>query len=123
VLVRLITEGTVTGVVLGRGNTMFMAVNSAIAAFGSAAAGMAVAVGTGGAVNGAANVAALNPALGLIGQDFLVAFGAAQASYLEGVAETTALYGGIAASAAGTVGAYTGTEVAGVARLLAAGLV
>ena len=101
---------------------MFMAVNSAISAFGAAATGLAVAVGTGGTVNSAATMAALNPAMGLIGQDFLAAFGAAQASYLSSVAETAALYGGIAASAAGTVGAYTGAEAAGATRLLAAGL-
>lgn len=101
---------------------MFLALNSAITAFGATSAGLGVAVGTGGSVNAAANTAALNPALGLIGQDFLAAFGAAQASYLSSVAETAALYGGIAASAAGTVAAYTSTEAAGAARLLAAGL-
>ena len=75
-----------------------MAVNSAIAAFGAANAGIGAAVATAGSVDAAANVAALNPALGLIGQDFLAAFTAAQAVHVESVAELTALYGGIAAS-------------------------
>lgn len=99
---------------------MFMAINSAIAAFGAANAGISISVGTAGTVNAAANVAALNPALGLIGQDFLAAFTAAQTSYTTSVAELTALYGGIAASSAATVAAYGATEAAGAAGLLSA---
>ncbi|KXO96312.1 hypothetical protein AXK60_13500 [Tsukamurella pseudospumae] len=99
---------------------MFMAVNSAIAAFGAANAGIGVAVATAGSVDAAANVAALNPALGLIGQDFLAAFTAAQAVHVESVAELAVLYGGIAASSSATVAAYGATEVANVAGLTSA---
>ncbi len=98
----------------------FMAVNSAIGAFGAANTAIGVAVTTAGAVDAAANLAALNPALGLIGQDFVAAFAGAQASCLASVAELGVLHGGIAASAAGTVAAYAATEAAGVAGLLAA---
>lgn len=97
-----------------------MAVNSAIAAFGAANAGIGVAVATAGSVDAAANVAALNPALGLIGQDFLAAFGVAQASHVSSVAELATLYGGIAASSAATVASYGATETANAAGLLSA---
>ncbi|WP_245537807.1 hypothetical protein [Tsukamurella paurometabola] len=95
-----------------------MAINSAIAAFGAANAGIGISVATAGSVNAAANVAALNPALGLIGQDFLAAFTAAQTSYTTSVAELATVYGGIAASSAGTVAAYTATEAGNAATLL-----
>ncbi|CAM3778848.1 MULTISPECIES: type VII secretion target [Tsukamurella] len=99
---------------------MFMAINSAIAAFGAANAGVGVTVATAGSVNAAANVAALNPALGLIGQDFLAAFTAAQTSYTTSVAELATVYAGIAASSTATVAAYTATEAAGAAGLMSA---
>ncbi|NMD57820.1 hypothetical protein FK530_03080 [Tsukamurella conjunctivitidis] len=101
---------------------MFMAVNSAISAFGAANAGIGAAVATAGTVDAAANVAALNPALGLIGQDFLAAFTAAQAVHVESVAELAVLYGAIAASSAGTVAAYGLTEAGNVAGLSSAGI-
>ncbi|BDH58940.1 hypothetical protein [Tsukamurella sp. PLM1] len=97
-----------------------MAVNSAIAAFGATSAGIGVSVATVGSVDAAANVAALNPALGLIGQDFLAAFTAAQAVHVESVAELAVLYGGIAASSAATVASYGATEAANAAGLLTA---
>ncbi|GAA4400015.1 hypothetical protein [Tsukamurella soli] len=98
----------------------FMAVNSAIGAFGAANAAIGAVVAAAGAADGAANVAALNPGLGLIGQDFVAAFAGAQASHLESVAELGVLHGAIAASSAGTVAAYAATEAAGVAGLLTA---
>lgn len=99
-----------------------MAVNSAIGAFGAANAGIATTVATAGSVNASANMAALNPALGLIGQDFIAAFGVAQASYVTSVTELATLYSGIAASSAATVAAYGTTEVANVAGLMSTGL-
>lgn len=99
-----------------------MAVNSAIAAFGAANAGIGAAVVSAGSVDAAANVAALNPALGLIGQDFLAAFTAAQAVHVESVAELGVLYGAIAASSAATVAAYGATEAANVAGLGSVGI-
>ncbi|MDF0530899.1 hypothetical protein P0W64_15360 [Tsukamurella sp. 8F] len=98
----------------------FLAINSAIGAFGAANAAIGAAVTAAGSIDAAANTAALNPALGLIGQDFIAAFTGAQASYLSSVAELGVLHGAMAASAAGTVVAYSASESAGVAGLLSA---
>ena len=68
---------------------------------------MATAVGAAGSINAAANTAVMVPVFGLIGQEFLAAFIAAQANHLTSVGE---LAGARAATAATTVAGLAGFE-------------
>lgn len=99
-----------------------VAVPEAIRRYGDAAATMAVEVGTMGAANQVASVAAVVPVFGLIGQDFLAAFAVAQANNLMSVSELAVVHAGTAVAAYEGAGAYqvhedtTSTEFGAIGR-------
>ncbi|NNH71870.1 hypothetical protein HLB23_18745 [Nocardia uniformis] len=87
-----------------------VAVPEAISRYGDAAAVMAANVGTMGAANQAATVAAVVPVFGLIGQDFLAAFAVAQANNLLSVSELAIVHAATAVTAYEGAGAYRMSE-------------
>ncbi|NMN93623.1 type VII secretion target [Antrihabitans stalactiti] len=85
--------------------------------FGDSAAKAAAQVATAGAYDLAANVAALTPALGLIGADFLAAFAQAQTNHAQSVAELATHFSSTAVAAYETAANYQGTDDATTAAL------
>ncbi|MFW0792223.1 type VII secretion target [Gordonia sp. CPCC 205515] len=73
-------------------------VPAAVEAFGATSASTASAVLAAGSVNAAAQTAAMIPVFGLIGQEFLASFIAAQANHLLAVGNLAAVHAGTAAA-------------------------
>lgn len=98
-----------------------VAVPEAISRYGDAAAAMAVQVGTMGAANQVASVAAVVPVFGLIGQDFLAAFAVAQANNLLSVSELAVVHAGTAVAAYEGAGTYQLSDDTGATEFGAIG--
>ncbi|EOM75898.1 ESX-1 secretion-associated protein [Rhodococcus rhodnii] len=81
-----------------------------IRAYARSAAQSAEQIGSAGAYDLAANIAALTPVLGPIGADFLAAFAHAQSTHAQSVAELAAHYAGTAAAADSAAAGYDGTD-------------
>ncbi|MCH5642226.1 MULTISPECIES: type VII secretion target [unclassified Gordonia (in: high G+C Gram-positive bacteria)] len=71
---------------------------------------MATAVGAAGSINAAANTAIMVPVFGLIGQEFLAAFIAAQVNHLTSVGELAAVHAATAASTAAGLATFETTD-------------
>ncbi|GAB09953.1 hypothetical protein GOARA_050_00150 [Gordonia araii NBRC 100433] len=97
---------------------------SSVTVFGGALEGLAAtsgamgtALATGGGVNAAANTAAMAAVFGVIGQEFVAAFVAAQAAHLAAVGNIAAVHAGTAASLlAGSV-EFSAADAAGAAMV------
>lgn len=74
---------------------------AAVEAFGATSASLATAVGAAGTIDAAATAAAMIPVFGVIGQEFLAAFIAAQANHLLSVGGLAAVHAGMAATTIG----------------------
>lgn len=98
----------------------FIADAEAIRTYGTAAAAIGDTIATGGATNLEANMAAVVPAFGLIGQDYLAAFGVAQFNNANSVAGLSAFQQATAVAADVAAGQYEGTDAATVAALRSA---
>ncbi|MFT4396802.1 type VII secretion target [Gordonia lacunae] len=85
--------------------------------FAATNAAMATAVGTAGSIDAAANTAAMVPVFGLIGQEFLAAFIAAQASHLMSVGQLAAVHAATAASTAAGLAEFEGTDASSAAAI------
>ncbi|MBD0860867.1 hypothetical protein IA539_06540 [Gordonia sp. zg691] len=85
--------------------------------FAATNAAMATAVGTAGSIDAAANTAAMVPVFGLIGQEFLAAFIAAQASHLMSVGQLAAVHASTAASALAGLADYEATDASSGAAI------
>nr|WP_198428552.1 type VII secretion target [Nocardia bovistercoris] len=82
----------------------------ALRAYGGAAATMATGVATAGAFDQVATVAAAAPVFGLIGQDFLLAFAAAQGNHVSSVLELAGVHAATAVALQQDATAYETSE-------------
>ncbi|WP_018181005.1 type VII secretion target [Jongsikchunia kroppenstedtii] len=87
-----------------------IAVPAAIEGFADAAAAMSVAVAGAGSVDAVAQVAQLAPVFGLIGQEYLAAYAAAQANHLLAVGQLAAVHAGTSAAAFASAARYRATD-------------
>lgn len=85
-------------------------VTDGIREYGNTAAQAAEQVGSAGAIDLAANLAALAPVLGPIGADFLASFANAQTIHAKQVAALAHHYGQTAAAAHATAESYDSTD-------------
>lgn len=85
--------------------------------FGATSAAMATAIGSAGAINAAANTAVMIPVFGLIGQEFLASFIAAQANHLFSVGSVAAVHAGSAAATFAGLADFQGTDAASGAAI------
>ncbi|MGV9713777.1 type VII secretion target [Gordonia sp. NPDC003424] len=91
-------------------------VPDAVGAFGATSAAMATAVGAAGSIDAAANTAVMIPVFGLIGQEFLAAFIAAQTNHLVAVGHLATVHAGTAAATfAGLAGMQAADSASGAA--------
>lgn len=100
------------------------AVNAELAGirnYGDSAAEVSSRIAGAGAIDLAANIAALTPVFGAIGADFLAMFGVAQANHAKSVLQLAEHYGATAVAAHATAGEYEGIDDAIVANLGSAG--
>ncbi|MBB5912850.1 hypothetical protein BJY24_001717 [Nocardia transvalensis] len=88
----------------------FVATPDAIRDYGNAAATMATGVGTAGAFDQTATIAAVVPVFGLLGQEFLMSFAYAQANHAASVAELAGVHAATALTAHDAAAAYESTE-------------
>ncbi|MEV0252252.1 hypothetical protein AB0H76_37090 [Nocardia sp. NPDC050712] len=91
----------------------------AIRGYAAASVAMATSVATAGAFDQTATMAAAAPVFGLIGQDFLFAFGVAQANHASSTMELAAVHAATAAAATAGAAAYDATEEVGSAEFAA----
>ncbi|MEU0540308.1 hypothetical protein [Nocardia sp. NPDC005978] len=89
-----------------------------IAEYGTREAASATQVAGAAAADSISALAAAVPVFGLIGQDFLLAFAGAQASYLSSAAEIAAVHGSTAVTAYSAVGLFEGNELTSAASFL-----
>ncbi|MDL9936711.1 type VII secretion target [Gordonia sp. ABSL1-1] len=92
----------------GIGGDRVSASPEVLESFAATHASIATAIGAAGTINAAANTAVMVPVFGLIGQEFLASFIAAQGNHLASVAELTMVH---AATAASTLGALADFQV------------
>ncbi|MCE5290889.1 MAG: hypothetical protein LLG14_16850 [Nocardiaceae bacterium] len=95
----------------------FIADADAIRNYGTTAAAMGETIATDGATNVASNMAAVVPVFGLIGQDYLAAFGTAQFNNANSVAELAAFHQATAVAADVAAAGYEGTDATTAAAL------
>ncbi|GAC66209.1 type VII secretion target [Gordonia soli] len=81
-----------------------------LTAFGSTHAAMASAVAAAGSINAAANTAVMVPVFGVIGQEFLASFIAAQANHLFSVGSLAAVHAGTAATTLSGLSDFEGND-------------
>lgn len=96
-------------------------VPEALHAYAATSASMSSTVLTAASVNTAANTAAMVGVFGLIGQEFLASFVAAQAAHLAGVGRLAAVHAGTAAAALAGATDFTGTDTDAAAAVRAIG--
>lgn len=89
-----------------------------LAAYGTSEATTAVQLAGAAAADSISALAAAVPVFGLIGQDFLLAFAGAQASYLSSAAEIAAVHGQTAVTAYSAVGLFEGNELSSATSFL-----
>lgn len=99
-----------------------VATPDAIRRYGDSAASMAQQVATAGAVNQGATMAAMAPAFGLIGQEYLLAYAHAQANHLASVAELATVHAMTAVTSYQAAGAYEATDEDSAGTFRALGL-
>jgi hypothetical protein len=92
----------------------------ALQAFGSTHAAMAGAVSAAGSINAAANTAVMVPVFGVIGQEFLASFIAAQANHLLAVGNLAAVHAGTAAATLSGLADFEGNDGASGATIRSA---
>ncbi|RPA61140.1 hypothetical protein EF294_10925 [Gordonia oryzae] len=85
--------------------------------FAATNAAIGTAVAAAGSVNAAANTAVMIPVFGLIGQEFLAAFIAAQSNHLVAVGNLAAVHAATAASALGGLAEFEAVDDASAATL------
>lgn len=78
----------------------------ALRAYGNTAAGISAELAGAGSFDLAANIAAMVPVFGLIGQDFLAAFGVAQANHAANITDLATNFGNRAQMAHHSAQAY-----------------
>ncbi|WP_405179636.1 type VII secretion target [Nocardia sp. NBC_01377] len=88
-----------------------IATPEAIVQYGNTSAALAAQTLTAGSVDQLAVIAAAVPVFGLIGQDFLATYAAAQASHLTSVTEVAAVHAGTALTAFESAAQYTATDL------------
>jgi TPP-dependent pyruvate/acetoin dehydrogenase alpha subunit len=93
----------------------------ALRAYGQAAQEISGRLVAAGAFDQAEHVAALVPVFGVIGQDFLAAFGVAQAQHAAAYTDVAATFGGRARHAHTSADAYEGSDHTHAAALRAIG--
>lgn len=89
-----------------------------ISTYASSEAAGAVQVASAAAADSITALAAAVPVFGLIGQDFLLAFAGAQASFMSSSAEIAAVKGSTAITAASAVSLFEGNELVSAASFL-----
>ncbi|GAB4583182.1 type VII secretion target [Nocardia sp. IFM 10818] len=87
-----------------------LATPDAIRQYGAANAAIASTVATAASVDTVATVAAVVPVFGLIGQDFLLSFAAAQGNHYASTAELAAVHAGTALTAYEAAATYEGVD-------------
>ena len=92
-------------------------IEEAVAAFAATAAGLGAATAAAGGINTAAQSAAMTAAFGLIGQEFLLAFGLAQANHLRGIGQLAAVHAGTALATHAGLAEFGGVDAANAARI------
>ncbi|MBT0568573.1 type VII secretion target [Williamsia sp. CHRR-6] len=100
--------------------TEFVADPNAIRAYGATSSAIGAAIDSASVTDLAANIAVMVPVFGLIGQDFLAAFGLAQFANATSTAALVAAHQGSAASAMVTAASYEATDGAHAAALRSA---
>ncbi|MFT3900780.1 MAG: hypothetical protein QM728_11145 [Gordonia sp. (in: high G+C Gram-positive bacteria)] len=90
-----------------------MMVGEAVEGLAATSATMGTALASAGGVNAAANTAAMVAVFGVIGQEFVAAFVAAQAAHLAAVGNIAAVHAGTAASMLVGAADFAGADVAG----------
>lgn len=85
--------------------------------FAATNAAIGTAVATAGSINSAANTLAMIPVFGLIGQEFLASFIAAQANHLLAVGNLAAVHAATAASAIGGLASFEAADGASAQAL------
>lgn len=81
--------------------------------FGATAAALGTATTAAGTIDAAAVGAAVTAVFGLIGQEFAVAYGIAQANHLRAVGQLAAAHAATAAAAAAGLASFAGADAAG----------
>ncbi len=89
----------------------------ALEAFGAAHTAMATMVGTAGSIHDAATTAAIVGVFGVIGQEFVTAFVAAQAHHLAAVGELAAVHTATAAATRAGLAAFVAADHAAGAAI------
>ncbi|GAB2627555.1 type VII secretion target [Prescottella soli] len=103
--------------------TEFSATTAGIAAFGTTAATLATQAEAAGVGAAAAGPALLGPVFGLIGGDFLAAFGGAQAAHAAQLDRLASAWASMSDAALTTAAAYDATDAGTTAALGATGVV
>ncbi|MFT4043025.1 MAG: type VII secretion target [Gordonia sp. (in: high G+C Gram-positive bacteria)] len=87
----------------------------ALEGFAAANAAIGTALSAAGGINAAANTAIMTPVFGIIGQEFLAAFVAAQANHLFSVGSLAAVHASTAATCLAGLAEFEGTDAVGAA--------
>lgn len=94
---------------------------AAIHAYGGRAATMAADLAAAGAGAAAAGPILLGPVFGLIGGDFVAAFGTAHAAHVDSIGKLSGVLGSMSAAAVASALAYDDTDATGAVALRATG--